>query len=166
MLRQLKPALRASVTNVDKSFSKSENVRSRGCFFVRFEGIAGMDGPASSRGREPRAGEETYRPYRQPRLAQRSGRNAGRHFHGPIGSRRTATGTDGLAQQQPVRLPSPRTTSSYSKGGRLVLPTDPGRLEFGYNYEAVKIFMPANREKPVVVPYIEHVPPDVTACVF
>jgi hypothetical protein len=26
--------------------------------------------------------------------------------------------------------------------------------------------MPANREKPVVVPYIEHVPPDVTACVF
>jgi hypothetical protein len=36
----------------------------------------------------------------------------------------------------------------------------------GYNYEAVKIFMPANREKPVVVPYIEHVPPDVTACVF
>jgi hypothetical protein len=36
----------------------------------------------------------------------------------------------------------------------------------GYNYEAVKIFMPANREKPVIVPYIEHVPPDVTACIF
>jgi hypothetical protein len=36
----------------------------------------------------------------------------------------------------------------------------------GYNYEAVKIFMPANREKPVVVPYIEHVPPDVTAGIF
>jgi hypothetical protein len=32
--------------------------------------------------------------------------------------------------------------------------------------EAVKIFMPANREKPVIVPYIEHVPPDVTACLF
>ena len=33
----------------------------------------------------------------------------------------------------------------------------------GYNYEATKIFMPANREKPVIVPYIEHTPPDVTA---
>jgi hypothetical protein len=30
----------------------------------------------------------------------------------------------------------------------------------GYNYEAVKIFMPANRAKPVYAPYIEHVPPD------
>jgi hypothetical protein len=30
----------------------------------------------------------------------------------------------------------------------------------------VKIFMPANREKPVVVPYIEHVPPDVTAGIY
>jgi hypothetical protein len=36
----------------------------------------------------------------------------------------------------------------------------------GYNYEAVKIFMPANRDKPVIVPYIEHVPPDVTAGIF
>jgi hypothetical protein len=36
----------------------------------------------------------------------------------------------------------------------------------GYNYEAVKIFMPANREKPVYAPYIEHVPPDVTAAIF
>ena len=36
----------------------------------------------------------------------------------------------------------------------------------GYNYESVKIFMPANREKPVIVPYIEHVPPDVTAGIF
>jgi hypothetical protein len=26
--------------------------------------------------------------------------------------------------------------------------------------------MPANREKPVYAKYIEHVPPDVTACVF
>jgi hypothetical protein len=30
----------------------------------------------------------------------------------------------------------------------------------------VKIFMPANREKPVIVPYIKHVPPDVTAGIF
>jgi hypothetical protein len=36
----------------------------------------------------------------------------------------------------------------------------------GYNYEATKIFMPAGREKPVYAPYIEHVPPDVTACIF
>ena len=36
----------------------------------------------------------------------------------------------------------------------------------GYNYEAVKIFMPANREKPVYAPYVEHVPPDVTAQIF
>ena len=36
----------------------------------------------------------------------------------------------------------------------------------GYNYEAVKIFMPANRAKPVYAKYIEHVPPDVTAGIF
>jgi hypothetical protein len=36
----------------------------------------------------------------------------------------------------------------------------------GYNYEAVKIFMPANRSKPIYAPYIEHVPPDVTAGIF
>jgi hypothetical protein len=36
----------------------------------------------------------------------------------------------------------------------------------GYNYEAVKIFMPANRSKPVYAKYIEHVPPDVTAGIF
>jgi hypothetical protein len=36
----------------------------------------------------------------------------------------------------------------------------------GYNYEAVKIFMPAGRSKPVYAPYTEHVPPDVTAGIF
>jgi hypothetical protein len=36
----------------------------------------------------------------------------------------------------------------------------------GYNYEATKIFMPANRSKPVYAKYIEHVPPDVTAGIF
>jgi hypothetical protein len=36
----------------------------------------------------------------------------------------------------------------------------------GYNYEAVKIFMPTDREKPVYAPYVERVPPDVTACIF
>jgi hypothetical protein len=36
----------------------------------------------------------------------------------------------------------------------------------GYNYEAVKIFMPGGRAKPVYAPYTEHVPPDVTACIF
>jgi hypothetical protein len=32
--------------------------------------------------------------------------------------------------------------------------------------DAVKIFMPAGRAKPVYAPYVEHVPPDVTACIF
>jgi hypothetical protein len=32
--------------------------------------------------------------------------------------------------------------------------------------EAVKIFMPAGRSKPVYAPYTEHVPPDVTAGIF
>ena len=35
----------------------------------------------------------------------------------------------------------------------------------GYSYEAVKIFMPANRAKSVYAPFIEHVPPDVAACI-
>jgi hypothetical protein len=30
----------------------------------------------------------------------------------------------------------------------------------------VKIFMPAGAKKPVYAPYVEHVPPDVTACIF
>ena len=33
----------------------------------------------------------------------------------------------------------------------------------GYSYDAVKIFMPAGSKQPVVVHYIEHCPPDVTA---
>jgi hypothetical protein len=36
----------------------------------------------------------------------------------------------------------------------------------GYSYDAVKVFMPANSDKPVLVPYREHVPPDTTACIF
>ena len=36
----------------------------------------------------------------------------------------------------------------------------------GYNYEAVKIFMPANRSKPVIVPYLEHVPADPGSAMF
>ena len=36
----------------------------------------------------------------------------------------------------------------------------------GYSYDAVKVFMPANSDKPVLVPYQKHVPPDVTACIF
>ena len=55
---------------------------------------------------------------------------------------------------------------------------DAGPARFDYEYqrnggslrpvahEAVKIFMLANREKPVIVPYMEHVPPDVTADIF
>lgn len=33
----------------------------------------------------------------------------------------------------------------------------------GYDYDAVKIFMPAGAENPVVVPYTAHVPPDPSA---
>jgi hypothetical protein len=33
----------------------------------------------------------------------------------------------------------------------------------GYNYEVVKIFMPAGSKQPVVVHYTEHCPPDVGA---
>ena len=36
----------------------------------------------------------------------------------------------------------------------------------GYHYDAVKIFMPAGAKKPVYAPYVEHVPPDVTAQIF
>jgi hypothetical protein len=36
----------------------------------------------------------------------------------------------------------------------------------GYSYDAVKIFMPAGAKEPVYVPYVEHVPPDVTACIY
>jgi hypothetical protein len=36
----------------------------------------------------------------------------------------------------------------------------------GYNYDAVKIFMPAGATKPIYAPYVEHVPPDVTAGIF
>jgi hypothetical protein len=36
----------------------------------------------------------------------------------------------------------------------------------GYSYDAVKIFMPAGAKKPVYAPYVEHMPPDVTAAIF
>jgi hypothetical protein len=34
------------------------------------------------------------------------------------------------------------------------------------SYDAVKIFMPAGAKAPIYTPYVEHVPPDVTACIF
>jgi hypothetical protein len=33
----------------------------------------------------------------------------------------------------------------------------------GYNYDAVKVFMPAGAKQPVIVHYTEHCPPDVGA---
>jgi hypothetical protein len=36
----------------------------------------------------------------------------------------------------------------------------------GYTYESCKIFMPASAKRPVIVPYLEHVPADVTAGIF
>jgi hypothetical protein len=36
----------------------------------------------------------------------------------------------------------------------------------GYDYDAVKIFMPAGAKAPIYAPYVEHVPPDTTAGIF
>ena len=36
----------------------------------------------------------------------------------------------------------------------------------GYTYDTVKILKPAGTTEPVIVPYRQHVPPDVTACIF
>jgi hypothetical protein len=36
----------------------------------------------------------------------------------------------------------------------------------GYDYDAVKIFMPAGAKEPIYAPYVEHVPPDTTAAIF
>jgi hypothetical protein len=41
------------------------------------------------------------------------------------------------------------------------------RKAIGYSFEAVKIFQPkAGDTKPLIVSYIEHVPPDTTAAIF
>jgi hypothetical protein len=40
------------------------------------------------------------------------------------------------------------------------------RGRWGLVYDAVKIFMPAGAKQPVVVHYVEHMPPDVTAGIF
>ena len=67
------------------------------------------------------------------------------------------------------RFPHPR----HPAGVGSLIPLGRGRVKrslyaraVGYNYETTKIFMPAGREKPVYAPYVEHVPPDVTACIF
>jgi len=36
----------------------------------------------------------------------------------------------------------------------------------GYDYDAVKIFMPAGAKSPINAPYVEHVPPDPAAGMF
>jgi hypothetical protein len=74
-----------------------------------------------------------------------------------------------LASTPPSASASPSPPSGarwcvFAAGGDATSTSFPRAV--GYNYEAVKIFMPANREKPVIVPYIEHVPPDVTAGIF
>lgn len=40
------------------------------------------------------------------------------------------------------------------------------RRATGYSFDAVKIFMPSGAKEPVHAPYVEHVPPDTTACIF
>jgi len=37
------------------------------------------------------------------------------------------------------------------------------RRAIGYSFDSVKIFMPAGAKKPVIVPIVEHVPPDTNA---
>jgi hypothetical protein len=36
----------------------------------------------------------------------------------------------------------------------------------GYDYDAVKIFMPAGAKQPIYAPYVEHIPPDPAAGMF
>jgi hypothetical protein len=70
---------------------------------------------------------------------------------------------DGLfVPEQPDTLRVVRRTS----GGWVPFRKRSGDGAVGYSYEAVKIFMPAGHAKPVYAPYIEHVPPDVTAGIF
>lgn len=40
------------------------------------------------------------------------------------------------------------------------------RRAIGYSHDAVKIFHEKGEEVPVIVPYVEHYPPDTTACIF
>jgi hypothetical protein len=68
-----------------------------------------------------------------------------------------------LLQIQQIRPDTPRVVRRHPR--RYVERSLYARA-VGYNYEAVKIFMPANRSKSVYAKYIEHVPPDVTAGIF
>lgn len=40
------------------------------------------------------------------------------------------------------------------------------RRALGYSHDAVKIFADTKEGKEMVVPYVEHYPPDTTACIF
>jgi transcriptional regulator with XRE-family HTH domain len=40
------------------------------------------------------------------------------------------------------------------------------RRATGYSFDSEKIFPPKTGKKPIRVPYVEHIPPDVTACIF
>ena len=40
------------------------------------------------------------------------------------------------------------------------------RRAMGYTHPAVKVFMPASADAPVYAPFVEHYPPDTTACIF
>jgi hypothetical protein len=63
----------------------------------------------------------------------------------------TATGAPGTAPHG-HSPPSSRPTRSY--------------FQIGYDYDAVKIFMPAGAKTPIYAPYVEHVPPDPAAGMF
>jgi hypothetical protein len=66
------------------------------------------------------------------------------------------------------RIGTQRATSRSDVGEELApsATAHPPRRAVGYSYDAAKIFRPAGAKKPIYAPYVEHVPPDVTACIF
>jgi hypothetical protein len=70
--------------------------------------------------------------------------------------------TDPWEEAVPKRRPLPQSSRrNFLKGARVERSLY--ERANGYNYEAVKIFMPAGSKQPVVVHYMEHCPPDVGA---
>ena len=64
----------------------------------------------------------------------------------------------GIVQAAPSRRTGAHHQSGFRRASRVKRSLYARAV--GYNYEAVKIFMPANRKEPVYAPYVEHVPPE------
>jgi hypothetical protein len=56
-----------------------------------------------------------------------------------------------------------RFTGSPNSGSFICVERSLYERGIGYNYDAVKVFMPAGAKQPVVVHYLEHIPADVGA---